>query len=80
MSGLARYIYDLSDKRLAKDVATDKQKWAVEICEQYATDEVFDWEHGTMLEMQRFLDKYFEIAKEYYDEWMRCWLQIDDCW
>lgn len=70
MSGLAKYIYDLSDKRLAKDVATDKQKWAVEICEQYATDEVFDWEHGTVLDMQKFLDKYFEIAKENYDRFL----------
>lgn len=70
MSGLSRYIYDLSDKRLAKDVATDKQKWAVEICEQHATDKKFDWEYGTMIDMQRFLDKYFEIAKENYDRFL----------
>ena len=70
MSGLARYIYDLSDKRLAKDAATDKQKYAIELCEQYATDERFDWKYGTMLDIQRFLDKYFEIAKENYDRFL----------
>lgn len=70
MSGLARYIYDLSDKRLAKDVATEKQKYAVELCEAFATDKKFDWNHATMLDMQRFLDKYFEIAKENYDRFL----------
>lgn len=55
--------------RLARDVATNKQKWAIELCEEYATDETFDWEHGTVSDMQRFLNKYYEDAKkEYYND------------
>lgn len=55
--------------RLARDAATNKQKWAIELCEEYATDETFDWEHGTVSDMQRFLDRHYEAAKkEYYND------------
>ena len=64
--------------KLARDIATDKQKWAIELCEQYATNEVFDWEHGTVSDMQRFLDKHYEAAKEEYHDDFSDWMYHDE--
>lgn len=64
--------------RLARDVATNKQKWAIELCEEYATDETFDWEHGTVSDMQRFLDRHYEAAKEEYHNDFSDWIYHDE--
>lgn len=53
---------------LAKDVATEKQKWAVNLCAEYTSAKKFNWEHGTVEDMQKYLDKYYTIAKNNYDE------------
>ena len=53
---------------LAKDVATEKQKWAVALCAEYTSAKKFNWEHGTVAAMQKYLDKYYTIAKNNYDE------------
>lgn len=64
--------------RLARDVATNKQKWAIELCEEYATDETFDWKHGTVSDMQRFLDRHYEAAKEEYHDDFSDWIYHDE--
>lgn len=64
--------------RLARDVATNKQKWAIELCEQYATDEAFDWERGTVSDMQGFIGKHYEAAKEEYHNDFSDWIYHDE--
>lgn len=53
---------------LAKDVATEKQKWAVDLCSEYTSAKKFNWKRGTVEDMQKYLDKYYTIAKNNYDE------------
>lgn len=53
---------------LAKDIATEKQKWAVNLCAEYTSAKKFNWERGTVAAMQKYLDKYYTIAKNNYDE------------
>ena len=53
---------------LAKDIATKKQKWAVDLCLEYTSAKKFNWENGKVEDMQKYLDKYYTIAKNNYDE------------
>ena len=53
---------------LAKDVATEKQKWAVDLCSEYTSAKKFNSENGTVTAMQKYLDKYYTIAKNNYDD------------
>ena len=53
---------------LAKDVATEKQKWAVDLCSEYTSAKKFNWERGTIEDMQKYLSEYYTIAKNNYDE------------
>lgn len=52
---------------LAKDVATEKQKWAVALCSEFTSAKKFNWKRGTIEDMQKYLNEYYTIAKNNYD-------------